>query len=478
MIRTGARARLLAATLVAVSGPLATAAQAQTATPAPPATPPVATTPGTTPGTAGPTGGSTAGTEAAATTPAANAPDAERPEPVEAEPPARQLTFSISQGITLDRTGAGWSVGATTGLGLDLVAETPISSLRFALDGDVVVRDLLGDGDPDFDVEGPVARFAYERAVPSASLRLGATYRSRPIAGFSSLDDIDFFDLPADFVLPDDLNDLVGDGTRTVVTADARLTLRDDRPLRFAFDLRYDETIYDGVIVPGLLSNREITAGATAIARVNPVLDVSLGVVRQQRVVEEVETEVATDYVLGASLDRPLGALTAEARIQQDEDGDTTTSFALGRVLEQPLYRLSGRIGAATDEAGDLTPTLVLDYERTLSNGELGATLRYELGTDSSGLERDVTSLTARYRRELTPTTSASLVALYDQRSATALTPGSSLVEIGATVSRELTPDWSVELGYRHSIRDEDGGDSSNSDRLSLSIGRTFSIGF
>ena len=402
----------------------------------------------------------------------------EAPPAREEQPPNPLLTFSLSQGASLERNpglepgGNDSQASLTTDLGLAFLSETPISSLAVSAQSGLDVA--LGSEDDGLTVEAPALDLSYQRAVPSASLSLDASFRRDDVAFLRSLDDFVGEDGVID--LPDDFDDLEGEGTRREARLDARLTLRDDRPLGIELFANLAAVDYQEVTSEELADTVEADLGATLRFDLTEVAQLRAGLRASRDEEEGSEPVTRLGFDLDGSLARPNGVLTAALSVDEDESGLRST-LSFGHDLELPLGIVSGRIGLTQVGDGDLALSGRLQVRRDLPRGSASLSLDRSVTTSDDGGGEVATALAARWSRELTPLVGLNLDALYSDREELDSGEGVRDLEVGATLDRQITRDWSLALGYRAQIRDETGEARARSDSLFLNLSRSFEMG-
>jgi hypothetical protein len=413
------------------------------------------------------------------------------------------------------------SLGTTYGLeqriGLAFRSETRSQTLsidtsatgRIATDpvDDSTVTDLSQSG---FDLD-------YARLGARSRLTFGASYRETDLIFSEPF----FLDADGDTII-DEAGFTRRDGTVTNASVAASLETGIDRPLsttyRFSAQVRefadnedpdlFDSDTYRASITTRLkfspvltgrvtasyrrsdfenLENREsetesLSVGFNYAVAPTLALDASLGYSRQNeletiggvRVEDENEGLVAT---LGFTRDLPRGGVFGTlTRAIQDEGFRTSLEF--GRDFDLARGELAASVGVTKLDEGDLGTIFTVAYARELPDGRVSASISRRVTANTVDDENILTTAAVAYTRQVNEATSLGLdldvarieeveTQADDQRTEVAFT---------ASVQRELTRDWSLDLGYRGRYNDEEGGDSAISNAVFVELGRSFLI--
>lgn len=287
-------------------------------------------------------------------------------------------------------------------------------------------------------------------------------------------------DLDGGIDLPDDIDELTGRGTRRDTDINASLRLGEGRPLGLGFSAGVSNLSYDDVTSDSLFDSTRTRLGVqaradlTAAARLNAALQVS----RFES--DDPDRDGRETYSLdtNVSIARPRGAVTAGVGLDNTEDG-TRVSLSLGRTLRLPTGGVSANVGATRDASGDVNLTGTASVNRNLADGSVSARLRRSVTSGNDDDERLVTALTLDYDRPLTRLSSLSLDFGYVDSTETFSGLSTSNAQLGASLSRRLTPDWSMSVGYRHLRRDSDTVDrDASSNSVYVTLGRSFDYRF
>jgi hypothetical protein len=387
-----------------------------------------------------------------------------------------QLSFGVTFGVdtndnrALDPVDKIRATEIYTDLTLGLLTETRNQRLSFDLGGRL--RNL------DTDI-----RFATDNGFvePSAALAYTTSNRSTRFAFSAALDESDLSD--PDIQRIDGILEILGDATlvRRATSAETSLDWGDDRRFGFGVFASYLETKYRGgtpLDTGGLRINNSqvVTGGLRARLDLSETTtwNTSLSVQSfEEDTIPGTRDTVSLSNTL--SIDRARGPLTLGLTVTDTEEGQRVAT-SVGRVLELPRGTLSGTIGstrAAT--GGDTFLTGSLDYTHELPRGRLNLGLgRSVSSSELDDAENLRTQLSLRYRQDLTPVSAFSLLANWAEIEETATGLTSSAATLGASFSYEVTPDWDLNLGLRHRIRDNDVDGKGSSNTVFFEISRTF----
>ncbi len=394
------------------------------------------------------------------------------PLPPEERLPNPLLTFSLSQGLRIERNPdllpvtSSTEARLVTGLGFGFLSETPIALLEVTATGSLSLA--LADEDPGLD--GPALGLRYERSVPSASLSVSAGLRRDDIETISGLGDFATGDGTVE--LPADFEDLEGEGVRRSAALAGALTLRDDRPFGIELSASAEAVDYEDVTAEDLADFWRIDAAARFRFDVNAVTQVRAGLRGSilDEDGEERETTLGAD--LEGTVERPDGSVFARLSLEESEDGLIGTISA-GRFLERPLGTISGELGLTRDADGDLFLTGRADVSREFVNGTLAASLGQSVGSDDDE-EELTTTLSVAWTQEIAPLTGLSIDALYNDVRGLDIDEEERDIELGVTLTRQITSDWSLAVSYRHRRSDESGTGWVSGDSLFVGLSRSF----
>ncbi|MGY6410463.1 MAG: hypothetical protein ACXIUV_05485 [Alkalilacustris sp.] len=433
--------------------------------------------------------------------------------PASGDLPTPRLTFGFDQRLEsignagLDVPSPGRTTQAVTGLSFGLFSETPRDTL--SLTGGTAFR--LGDRP-----QGTISDFdnsrlglSYRREGGDSEFTVGGTVRRARLETLRSIED--FIDADGELVLPEDFEDLRGEGRRTDYNVTTQLALgQSAAPIGVIFSLGASGILYDdGAAEPDVRTER---GGVETRFRFSPVLTGTLGASRERRrefaaVTERRVTDrvdVGVIYALSPRIDLragvgysrvdrtgsetrreegvvgsfdlgiagPLGDLGLFVNTQQRETGQQVTG-GVRRALELPGGALSGSLGATRLPSGDTSLITTLNLRQDLRDGPLTVNLsRQAVGEDDDLRIRTVAS--ASYTHEINSVSSFGLRA---DAARSESSPRSNQVDqgsLGLTYNRALTADWSLTSGVAYRIRREENVGTARSPEVFIGLGRSF----
>lgn len=425
------------------------------------------------------------------------------------------LSFGLDQrleaddNLDLDPVSEGTTVTATTRLSFGLLAETAVD--RLSLEAATALRAVDGPEGGESFLDDTRLGLGYTREGASARLSLDAGYRSARVEYLRPLED--FLDEGGVIVLPEDLDDLEGEGTRATTSFGAKLELGLDAPLGLTLDARASALDYSDVTDPDLTDTRRLRLGATARLALSPVMAGTLSLshvtfedddaadTRRETLAAEIGLDYdvspvltasaglgfstldirefgATETVEGATLrlslglDRPNGDYSFDLASRVTEDG-IRQDITLGRSLELPQGTLEASLGVTGIDWEEFEAIGALSWRQELTPGsQVSAQLRRAVVVNADDEDELVTALAVGYSRELTPVAGIDL----DLTFSVAEEGGGSTdrASFTATYRHALTEDWTLDAGYRHRLEDEPGPGTASSNSVFLGLGRRF----
>ena len=440
-----------------------------------------------------------------------------------------RAVFGVSQGFTadtnrrLEASDPGRSLAATTGLSFGLRSETRTE--LFTLDSGVNARafDLPGEG-RGLRFDSPNLRAAYRRDGARSGIALNAVISRTPLRFQRPLEDflisvpvVDEEGLPVVddegepvfediIVLPEDEDALIGQGRLTRLNLGGRLDLGRGGPIGTTLTASRRELRYSDA--PGRFDSTRDTLGMSTRLRLSPittgrlqltfsrfdaedlvrtqrdriglrfgvrhelsqvlVVDASLGpswIITRERTPDTREERRGLDGDLSLTYSRPNGTIGLSLGAVTDEDG-TRRSISLNRSLNLPRGSLSGSIGATRDAAGDTRATGELNYRHNLPDGTLSVQARRGFAINIDDETEEFTALSVGYTHTINSVSSLALSGRYLART-------EDRASFTATYSRELTPDWGLNMGYRFDAIERGTGRVRNHG-VFLTVSRSF----
>ncbi len=390
----------------------------------------------------------------------------------------RVLSFSVATGLRATDNPdfrlhpSGSEVRATADLRLGLRADTPLSSLTLDADMLLLAR-LKSDEGRGGERARQGLRLGYGREGVGAALRLEAFIDESRIDFLRPL--TDFLNEDGEIVLPDDLDDLTGDGWRRQRGFDASLTLGREAPFGVVLGAGLSELDYRDASNPALRDSRRSHAAARMHFDLNPVTRLDLGL-RYSVFSRDDDRRETWSLNPGLTFARPDGNIRFLLGATRTEDG-TRVSGELGRLIERPWGSLDARIGAVRMADGDTALSGGLRLTYGLPRGRLTVGLDRAAGSSADDDEVLRTALAVSYEQALNDLSSLALNLGYVRSDNSATGLGTDTASLGLGYRRSLTPDWSLNLGYNYRMRDEEGSGRTTENEVSLSLSRSFSFG-
>lgn len=389
------------------------------------------------------------------------------------------MTFGFSQRLEYDDnpplapTSPGGSALSTTRLTFSLSSET--ATQKIVLNTGTALRWSGGSGtqggikidDPQFDLN-------YTLDVGSSSLSVGANYRRSDIQFLRPLSD--FTQPDGTIVLPPDLNDLTGTGFRTDYGVNGALTWGAGGPLGVTLNLGLQGLEYDKVSNPALVDNQRQNAGVLVRMRLNDVTDATANLTFSRY---EQDPGLTRAYTRGISLgltrslvNGSLGAMIGTS----NTNAGTRLNFDVNRVMSLPSGSLTAGLGITRPAGGNYGMTGRLNWQQTLANGSINAQLSRGVTVTNANTEQLQTVVSVQYSQALNPRDGLSLNVTYSLSDPSGTGNNNANTSIGASYSRNLTPDWSMNFGYTHRIRAPEALAGAQSNNVFISLQRNFSI--
>jgi hypothetical protein len=172
---------------------------------------------------------------------------------------------------------------------------------------------------------------------------------------------------------------------------------------------------------------------------------------------------------LSHSLPMPNGTLSLSASARRLDDG-TRLSFTVGRNMDLRRGPLSASVGLTRSPGGSWGTIGRVNYREALPRGSWRVSLLQGFTLDEEDRETRRTIASAGYTHDINRSSRVTLDAAFSR------SPTTDAARFRATYSRDVTPDWSLNLGYRYDNRSRTGG-RADSHSVFLTFGRSFDIG-
>lgn len=383
--------------------------------------------------------------------------------------------FETTENLGLDVPSRGRTNQANTNLSFGIRSETQTSRLAFDVSGVLRAAQGPGHSGTDFGFDGPKLALSYARSAANATLDLKASLSESDIEYLRPLDD--FLDENGQIVLPEDLADLTGTGTRRNAGLNAAVTWGENAPVGFGLSAGYNALSYSNTTSPGLIDSRRKSLGASMRLDLSQVTRVTVNL-KFSRFDDDVPRSKSRDTLsleTGLSHDLPTGTLNGSLSAAKTEDG-TRLGFSIGRTFDLPNGSLTTNMGLTRAASGGTSLTGSLGYKHELENGQISAQLRRGVQAGGDDTDRLTTALSLGYSQGLSQASALSLDLSYTENTVTATDSTVRNTSFGATYSHALTEDWGLDLGYRQRIRDADGTGKADSSSVFLSLSRDFTF--
>lgn len=392
------------------------------------------------------------------------------------------LTFGVQQRLETDSNSdlssnnAQRTSQAATQLSFGLSSETGIS--RLALNAAGTYRIARG---PDFSgteakFTEPSVRLSYNRRGADADFSLSGSVSERDVAFLRALED--FIDpITGTLVLPDDLENLNGNGKRRDSRVDTKLNWGTDAPVGYGISAGYSDLNYRNVSSNGLVDSRRAYVGTSLRLALTPA---SAATVRLRYSTFDDDDPTASrrnTYNADLDLTRSVRGGTWSVGLSARDTADgTTTGARVGRSIAFPRGTISTTVGVGRGVNGNTELTGALGVSYALPLGQINANFNRSVTSGADDTERLLTAFSTGYTQRLSDLSSFSLTGLFSESEDTRSNIATRNASFGLSYNRTLTRDWGLNLGYRHRIRDVDGQQSASSDSVFLVIRRDFDI--
>jgi hypothetical protein len=375
------------------------------------------------------------------------------------------------------------------------------------------------------------ARLGYQRRGVNSTLSFGADY------SFSSVDARDPFD-PNRFLLDEDLPedeepvfeedpldeaDLAVDrGNEQLIGARFRVETGLTDPLGFVLSGRYRERSFTDTTDPDLFDSERFDVSGTTRVTLTPVtaarvvlnyrdysaddaertnrqtssvnlglnqalsqvdtLDVSVGLKSIETeetngVTRSSSTEEGVVGTLALTRQLTLGTIGTTFDVDQSENGQTMT-WQVNRALLLPRGSLSFSIGATRNVNNDIVPTGRINFTHQMLTSSFNASLSQDIRTSDLSNQLRTTRASVGYNYQINSLSSIGISANYVEL---AQSGGPDLndttrTDLRATYNYTLTRDWQLSTGYEYRTRDEETVGEATSNRVFLTLQRSFAV--
>lgn len=333
-----------------------------------------------------------------------------------------------------------------TSFSFGAVTETRAQRLSFDLASGVRISD------EDVSSDDTTAQLAYSRNSADAVLDVTLAATRSDISFLRDAED--FIGPDGELELPDDFDDLSGEGIRTFTSIATSLTWGETNPIGFEVDIARSFLRYRDAGA-SLLDTDSWRVGAGMRLNINEVTQGNVDLTYESS--DEVGMALEESVTLEGALTfaRPLGDLTTQLGTTRDENDDVFWSGSLARDYALPNATLAGAIGFAQDADRDTRPTARVSYIqpiRPISQIELTAVHNIDPGGESIS-----TAIRANYLQELSSESSMNIGFGFAQTSEADGGESIGIASLTASYGINVTEFWQVSAGAQLNARFEDG---------------------
>lgn len=331
----------------------------------------------------------------------------------------------------------GSSVSAYGALSFAYVTDTPLDILSFEGGFEVTAPE-------DQPVHNPFAKFGYTRNGANAGLALGATWADVDLSDASNEDDLD-----------------VTQGFRTDFGLNAKFRYNTSGLFVPYASVNYAEKQYRD-------STTEATDSATLSYSVgsefviNKITSLDLAYTNREYRPDEGLTTNTDTISLGVRHDRPLGALRGNATFTQADEGERY-QISVGRIYEFADGSLDGSIGYSRAISGNSYLIGDISYARDISTGTVIASASRSISEDTDNVENVISKAGVTFQAKINDLSSFSLSANYNQHENTDTGVQTESKVLGASYTRQLLEDTSVNLSVNYRTKSEPTGETDGS---------------
>ena len=172
-----------------------------------------------------------------------------------------------------------------------------------------------------------------------------------------------------------------------------------------------------------------------------------------------------------------LGSIGTTFEVNQSENGQTMT-WQVNRALPLPRGSLSFSVGATRNVANDIVPSGSLNFTHQMPRSSINASLSQDIRASDLGNELRSTRASVGYNYQINSLSSIGISANYVEL---AQSGGPDLndttrTDLRATYNYTLTRDWQLAAGYEYRTRDEETVGEATSNRVFLTLQRSFAM--
>lgn len=386
------------------------------------------------------------------------------------------MTLSVVQGFEAARNperepgGNDTEVVATTDLSFGLASRTRSSELEFVLG-----TRLRASTESGVDLDRPGASLSYSHIAPGARIDAFVSVERQDVDYLNALELVELED--GTLTVPEDLEDLQGQGTRLGANYRLAASFGENRPFGWGIALSGTDLSYQDVTSAGLVDSRSHNATLSARFDLSEVLRLDTQLGYSLRDTDTTSWTGTTRLDMDLTLARPAdGALRAGLSFALPENGNNRFTLSGGVThAPNPQSRIDFDLGATFIEGGDTQLVGRLDYTaKLLPTLDVNAGLSRQISESTDGNTRLTTAAQMGLDFGLSRVSSLSVDAAYVDQQMLGTTGDVSEMTLSVQFDRRIDRDWTLSVGASHSLRDTDTTQSASSDRLFMSIGRSW----
>lgn len=407
----------------------------------------------------------------------------------------------------LDFVSPGTSFRAYERLEYSMRAETETQVFEF-LAGTQLEFNSISGGGSETRLNDTNIRFLYSRDTGNSFISLDGDYWSG--------DAVDAFDTdPSDpsFIRADD-----GRLLRTNTNFFFRTGIND--PIGFWVDAGYETDGYTDTSDPGLVDSttadlelgasfrfskategtlsvgREDFSEDTTLSRNVLTSDVTLGITHELRSALTLNGELSyeereTSNILGSVLES--GYIVGVDFVQERSNGTLfggieydgsrfrdETSISIGRTLDLPDGSLLASLTLSNIESSGLTVLGEIEYVRRTASGQISVDISREETVDDRFRDIIFSRVGLGYERQITDASDVDVSLDFSRTEGKffAIIPVEDRATFTASYSRAVTPEWDLNVGYRHRYYSSSRASEARSDMVFLTMTRDIEFGF
>lgn len=401
--------------------------------------------------------------------------------------------FETGDNLGLDVPDEGRTNLATTSLGFNLQSVTSTQSLSLFVGGVLRVGDVASGTNISTGFADPRFNLGYSREGYNSLFEISGRFRQSDVDFLRSLSDFENDDGVIE--LPEDFDDLTGNGKRNYYSFSTSLETGRANPLGFIFEASMHGTEYGDGASASLTDNMRAQASITSLLRMSPASTgrIVLGfdryedddILNTQRDTHSIKVGYETELANATLIDAELGyeevetketigttsrsGMTGRLGIEREMTngsvdasitstlnyiGDRMT-FQAGRDLELPNGKLAFSAGATSLDGDDPDVIGSLRWDYDLPRSTFTARFDRTISSNSDDEERIASIGEIRFNQQINQISSLEFSATYGLSESTPTSNRVRQTSLTASYNRELTERWGYQIGANHRIRDE-----------------------